>query len=150
VGGAGKCGIAAEASYPIKGNPTPVTPLPIPASPAPPPPSENFCEGYFYCQEISTCCCVSEAGKPCNSWACCPYENATCCADNQTCCPKEYPICDLSTRSCLMVRKNHTCVIFMGIGHLVILVILLEILCDETEQSEEPVPASEGSQARRG
>ncbi|XP_052203321.1 cysteine proteinase mucunain-like [Diospyros lotus] len=102
VGGAGKCGIAAEASYPIKGNPTPVTPIPIPASSAPPPPSENFCEGYFTCQEISTCCCVSEAGKPCNSWACCPYENATCCADNQTCCPKEYPICDLSTRSCLM------------------------------------------------
>ncbi|XP_052200723.1 cysteine proteinase mucunain-like [Diospyros lotus] len=103
VGGAGKCGIATEPSYPLK-SPNPTRAAPSLATFPPNPP--GFCSGYYTCPMNSTCCCILESGTECITWACCGYERATCCEDHSTCCPPEYPICDVATASCLMSKDN--------------------------------------------
>ncbi|XP_043531175.1 progranulin-like isoform X2 [Chiloscyllium plagiosum] len=47
--------------------------------------SDVKCDDTFYCQSPATCCKISSGG-----WACCPYEQATCCEDKLHCCPKGY------------------------------------------------------------
>ncbi|PKA51450.1 Oryzain alpha chain [Apostasia shenzhenica] len=96
----GKCGIAMQASYPIKNGANPPKPTPSPPSPAKPP---TKCDSYNSCPESTTCCCVYEYGRLCFAWGCCPLESATCCEDHNSCCPQEYPICDLLAGTCLMV-----------------------------------------------
>ncbi|XP_048470351.1 progranulin [Rhincodon typus] len=50
--------------------------------------SDVKCDDTFRCQSPATCCKISSGG-----WACCPYEQATCCEDQLHCCPKGY-ICN--------------------------------------------------------
>ncbi|XP_042452503.1 oryzain alpha chain-like [Zingiber officinale] len=99
----GKCGIAMEASYPIKVGANPPNPGPSPPSPVKPP---SVCDNYYTCPESTTCCCVYEYGKYCFAWGCCPLEDATCCDDHYSCCPHDYPICSLSDGTCLMSKNS--------------------------------------------
>ncbi|KAG0479499.1 hypothetical protein HPP92_010138 [Vanilla planifolia] len=99
----GKCGIAMQASYPIKKGPNPPKPSPSPPQPVKPP---IKCDAYFSCPTSTTCCCVYEYGRLCFAWGCCPLEGATCCKDHNSCCPREYPVCDVKARACLMSKSN--------------------------------------------
>ncbi|KAL3621136.1 putative cysteine protease rd21b [Castilleja foliolosa] len=99
----GKCGIAVEASYPIKKGQNPPKPGPSPPSPVKPP---TVCDKYYSCQTGTTCCCVYEYGNYCFAWGCCPMESATCCDDHSSCCPHDYPVCDLNGGTCLMSKDN--------------------------------------------
>ncbi|KDO84085.1 hypothetical protein CISIN_1g024783mg [Citrus sinensis] len=102
----GKCGIAMEASYPIKKGQNPPNPGPSPPSPTKPP---AVCDNYYSCPESNTCCCVFEYGNSCFAWGCCPLEAATCCDDHYSCCPHDYPICNVRAGTCLMVRYAKFC-----------------------------------------
>ena len=97
----GKCGIAIEASYPIKSGENP--PNPGPSPPSPPPSPETVCDEYYSCSAGSTCCCMYQYGDYCFGWGCCPLESATCCDDNYSCCPHEYPVCDVNAGTCRVV-----------------------------------------------
>lgn len=99
----GKCGIAAEASYPIKTSANP--PNPGPSPPSPPPAPKVTCDELYSCPSATTCCCVFEYGPYCFDWGCCPYESAVCCDDNYSCCPHDYPVCNTSEGTC-NVSKN--------------------------------------------
>ncbi|KAI4388632.1 hypothetical protein MLD38_000944 [Melastoma candidum] len=99
----GKCGIAMEASYPIKKGQNPPNPGPSPPSPVKPP---TVCSKYYTCPESNTCCCVYQYANYCFAWGCCPLEAATCCDDHYSCCPHEYPICDVNAGACLMSKNN--------------------------------------------
>ena len=99
----GKCGIAMEASYPIKKGQNPPNPGPSPPSPVKPP---TQCDRYYSCPESSTCCCVYEYANYCFAWGCCPLEGATCCDDHYSCCPHDYPICNVNAGTCLMSKNN--------------------------------------------
>ncbi|XP_072952950.1 oryzain alpha chain-like [Typha angustifolia] len=99
----GKCGIAMEASYPIKNGQNPPNPGPSPPSPVKPP---TVCDNYYTCPESTTCCCVFEFGRECFGWGCCPLEAATCCEDHYSCCPHDYPICNIREGTCLMSKNN--------------------------------------------
>ncbi|KAG8494125.1 hypothetical protein CXB51_011847 [Gossypium anomalum] len=99
----GKCGIAIEASYPIKNGQNPPNPGPSPPSPIKPP---TVCDNYYSCPESNTCCCVYEYYGYCFAWGCCPLEAATCCDDHYSCCPHDYPICNLNEGTCLMSKGN--------------------------------------------
>ncbi|KAF7141886.1 hypothetical protein RHSIM_Rhsim06G0054800 [Rhododendron simsii] len=99
----GKCGIAMEASYPIKTGLNPPNPGPSPPSPIKPP---TVCDDNFACPESTTCCCVYEFGKACFAWGCCPLEGATCCEDHSSCCPHEYPVCNVYSGTCRMSKDN--------------------------------------------
>ncbi|PKI48051.1 hypothetical protein CRG98_031568 [Punica granatum] len=100
---AGKCGIAMEASYPLKTGQNPPNPGPSPPSPIKPP---TVCDSYYTCPQSNTCCCVYEYASYCFAWGCCPLEAATCCEDNYSCCPHEYPICDVNAGTCLMSKNS--------------------------------------------
>ncbi|XP_058221112.1 cysteine proteinase mucunain-like [Rhododendron vialii] len=99
----GKCGIAMEASYPIKTGVNPPNPGPSPPSPIKPP---TVCDDNYTCPESTTCCCVYEFGKACFAWGCCPLEGATCCEDHSSCCPHEYPVCNVYSGTCRMSKDN--------------------------------------------
>ncbi|XP_068655965.1 cysteine proteinase mucunain-like [Aristolochia californica] len=99
----GKCGIAIQASYPLKKGANPPNPGPSPPSPVRPP---TVCDSYYSCQESTTCCCVYEYGRSCFAWGCCPLEAATCCEDHYSCCPHDYPICNIDAGTCLMSKNN--------------------------------------------
>lgn len=99
----GKCGIAMEASYPIKTSPNPPNPGPSPPSPVKPP---SICDNYYSCPESTTCCCVYEYNNLCFAWGCCPLEGATCCDDHYSCCPHDYPICNIQAGTCLLSKNN--------------------------------------------
>ncbi|CAL5328030.1 unnamed protein product [Camellia sinensis] len=103
AGYTGKCGIAMEASYPIKNGQNPPNPGPSPPSPIKPP---SVCDDYYACPESSTCCCVYEYANYCFDWGCCPLEGATCCEDHYSCCPHDYPICNTYSGTCLMSKDN--------------------------------------------
>ncbi|TVU08619.1 hypothetical protein EJB05_42028, partial [Eragrostis curvula] len=94
---AGKCGIAMEASYPVKKSPNPPNPGPSPPSPAKPP---NVCNVEYSCLEATTCCCVSEHRGQCHAYGCCELEAATCCEDHMSCCPHDYPVCNVRDGTC--------------------------------------------------
>ncbi|KAK4437908.1 Cysteine proteinase RD21A [Sesamum alatum] len=100
---AGKCGIAVEASYPIKTGHNPPNPGPSPPTPVKP---ATVCDQYYTCPEGTTCCCVYQYGNICFSWECCPMESATCCEDNSSCCPHDYPVCDVEAGTCLLSKDN--------------------------------------------
>ncbi|MBA0792568.1 hypothetical protein Gohar_017059, partial [Gossypium harknessii] len=99
----GKCGIAMEASYPIKTGENPPNPGPSPPSPIKPP---TVCDSYYSCPESNTCCCIYEYYNYCFAWGCCPLEAATCCEDRYSCCPHDYPVCNIHEGTCLMVRLS--------------------------------------------
>ncbi|WOK98259.1 hypothetical protein Cni_G06969 [Canna indica] len=99
----GKCGIAMEASYPIKKGANPPKPAPSPPSPVSPP---VVCDNYYSCPSGTTCCCVFEYGRYCFAWGCCPLEAATCCEDHYSCCPHDYPVCNVESGTCLMSKNN--------------------------------------------
>ncbi|KAF3338946.1 oryzain alpha chain [Carex littledalei] len=84
----GKCGIAMEASYPIKNGANPPNPGPSPPSPVTPP---SVCDNYYSCPDSTTCCCIYPYGGYCFAWGCCPLEGATCCDDHYSCCPHDFP-----------------------------------------------------------
>lgn len=100
----GKCGIALEASYPIKKGQNPPKPGPLP--PSPPSKPDNQCDKYTTCQAGTTCCCLYKYKSYCLSWGCCPMEAATCCDDHSSCCPHDYPVCDTKHGTCLMSKDN--------------------------------------------
>ena len=95
---AGKCGIAMEASYPVKTGPNP--------SPSPPPPAAVPCDRYSSCPAGSTCCCTYGVRSTCLAWGCCPAEGATCCRDRATCCPADHPVCNAKARTCARSRSS--------------------------------------------
>lgn len=97
----GKCGIAMEASYPLKQGANPPKPPPSPPSPKPAPAS--VCDDYYTCPTSTTCCCIYEYGKYCFVWGCCPLENAVCCDDHYSCCPHDFPVCNVEQGLCLAV-----------------------------------------------
>ncbi|KAI8549964.1 hypothetical protein RHMOL_Rhmol06G0066600 [Rhododendron molle] len=99
----GKCGIAMEASYPIKTGLNPPNPGPSPPSPIKPP---TVCDDNYACPESTTCCCAYAFGKACFAWGCCPLEGATCCEDHSSCCPHEYPVCNVYSGTCRMSKDN--------------------------------------------
>jgi len=101
----GKCGIALEASYPIKNGANPPNPGPSPPSPVTPP---SVCDNYYSCPESTTCCCIYPYGGYCFAWGCCPLEGATCCDDHYSCCPHDYPVCDVEDGLCLMGNNKNT------------------------------------------
>lgn len=94
----GKCGIAMEASYPIKTGENP--PNPGPSPPSPPPAPTVTCDSYYTCPSQTTCCCVYQYGEYCFAWGCCPLESAVCCDDHYSCCPHNYPVCNTSEGTC--------------------------------------------------
>ncbi|CAO2036968.1 unnamed protein product [Urochloa humidicola] len=96
---AGKCGIAMEASYPVKAGPNPG---PSPPSPAP----AVACDRYSSCPAGSTCCCTYGVRNMCLAWGCCPAKGATCCKDRATCCPADHPVCNANTRTCAKSRNS--------------------------------------------
>nr|APM86430.1 dionain 4 [Dionaea muscipula] len=103
----GKCGIAMEASYPIKTSLNPPNPGPTPPSPAtPPPPPPTVCDDYYSCSEGTTCCCIYQYGDYCFGWGCCPLESATCCDDHYSCCPHDYPVCDIDEGTCKISKES--------------------------------------------
>nr|TKW09692.1 hypothetical protein SEVIR_6G119800v2 [Setaria viridis] len=89
----GKCGIAMEASYPVKDGPNPI---PAPPSPVVP----QACLRHSTCPTGSTCCCTYGVRNVCLVWGCCPAEGATCCKDHSTCCPADHSVCNAKTRTC--------------------------------------------------
>ncbi|CAL5014244.1 unnamed protein product [Urochloa decumbens] len=93
----GKCGVAMEASYPVKAGPNP--------SPSPPAPSVA-CDRYSSCPAGSTCCCTYGVRNMCLAWGCCPAKGATCCKDRATCCPPDHPVCNARTRTCAKSRNS--------------------------------------------
>ncbi|CAI5462337.1 unnamed protein product [Closterium sp. Yama58-4] len=95
----GQCGIAMQASYPIKKGPNPP---PGPQPPPTPPPSPEVCDRKHECPHGTTCCCGLPLGKVCLSWGCCPMEHATCCDDHHHCCPQQYPVCRTDIGICTM------------------------------------------------
>ena len=101
----GQCGIAMQASFPIKKGPNPPEPPPEPPGPQPPtPPPEpqpEACDDTTQCPPGNTCCCMREFFGFCFTWACCPLPNATCCDDQQHCCPQDLPVCDTVAGRCL-------------------------------------------------
>jgi hypothetical protein len=99
----GICGIAMEASYPIKTGPNPPNPGPSPPSPIKPP---QVCDNYYSCPESNTCCCTFQFSNYCYEWGCCPLEAATCCDDNYSCCPHDFPVCDVNAGLCLLSKGN--------------------------------------------
>lgn len=99
----GLCGIAMEASYPIKKGLNPPNPGPSPPSPVKPP---SVCDSYYSCPEGNTCCCLFEYGNYCFSWGCCPLEAASCCEDHYSCCPHDFPICNIYQGTCSMSKNN--------------------------------------------
>lgn len=99
----GKCGIAIEASYPIKKGQNPPNPGPTPPSPPVKPPT--VCDDYYSCPEGTTCCCVYQYAGYCFGWGCCPLESATCCDDHSSCCPHDYPVCDIEAGTCRLVIR---------------------------------------------
>ncbi|TVU16502.1 hypothetical protein EJB05_40070 [Eragrostis curvula] len=100
---AGKCGIAMEASYPVKTGPNP---SPAPPSPTPPLPEPEACDGHSACPAGSTCCCSYRVRNFCLVWGCCPAEGATCCKDRATCCPADHPVCNVRSRTCAKTRGS--------------------------------------------
>jgi hypothetical protein len=64
VGESGLCGIAMQASYPVKQSPNPPTPPPTPPSPPPAPPAPEpepeQCDETTSCPPDNTCCCMRE------------------------------------------------------------------------------------------
>ncbi|KAJ0587409.1 putative actinidain [Helianthus annuus] len=100
----GKCGIAMEASYPIKNGLNPPTPTPSPPTPTPSPPTpvtpEVVCDKHSTCPQSTTCCCVFSFRNSCLSWGCCPLEGASCCDDHYSCCPHDYPVCNVRRGTC--------------------------------------------------
>eukprot|EP00850_Spirogloea_muscicola_P010709 SM000064S19731 [mRNA] locus=s64:120221:123078:- [translate_table: standard] len=94
----GLCGIAMQASYPIKKGPNPP---PGPPRPPTPPPEPEVCDPTHKCDHGTTCCCSVPLGKFCLAWGCCPMESATCCDDHRHCCPVEYPVCNLDAGLCM-------------------------------------------------
>lgn len=125
----GKCGIAMEASYPIKKGQNPPNPGPSPPSPIKPP---TVCDSYYSCPQSSTCCCVYEYGNYCFAWGCCPLEAATCCDDHYSCCPHDYPICNVRAGTCLTVRATKpyfvVFLVILSVKHSQILISLLTFL----------------------
>jgi len=103
VASTGMCGIAMEASYPVKKGANPPNPGPSPPSPIKPP---TVCDNYYSCPESNTCCCMYDFGGYCYAWGCCPLDSATCCDDHYSCCPNEYPVCDLDGGTCLKSSKD--------------------------------------------
>ncbi|XP_057428115.1 cysteine proteinase mucunain-like [Lotus japonicus] len=99
----GKCGIAMQASYPIKKGANPPNPGPSPPSPVTP---STVCDEYYSCSAGTTCCCLFEYAGFCFGWGCCPVESATCCDDGSSCCPPDYPVCDTQAGSCLLSKNN--------------------------------------------
>uniref|UniRef100_A0A7C8ZKQ6 Phospholipase A(2) n=2 Tax=Opuntia streptacantha TaxID=393608 RepID=A0A7C8ZKQ6_OPUST len=99
----GICGIAMEASYPIKTSPNPPNPGPSPPSPIKPP---IVCDNYYSCEASTTCCCIFEYGNYCFAWGCCPLESASCCEDHYSCCPHDYPVCNVNEGTCSMSKNN--------------------------------------------
>ncbi|CAA7397766.1 unnamed protein product [Spirodela intermedia] len=100
----GKCGIAMEASYPVKLGANPPKPPPSPPSPEPAPPS--LCDNYYSCPASTTCCCIYPYGTYCFAWGCCPLENAVCCDDHYSCCPHDFPVCNVEEGLCLAGKNN--------------------------------------------
>ncbi|KAJ1273409.1 hypothetical protein BS78_06G278000 [Paspalum vaginatum] len=88
---AGKCGIAMEASYPVKNGPNP-DPSPV----APP----EACDRHSTCPAGTTCCCTYGVRGTCFVWGCCPAAGATCCKDRATCCPADHPVCNAKAHTC--------------------------------------------------
>lgn len=99
----GKCGIAMEASYPVKVGQNPPNPGPSPPSPIKPP---QVCDNYYSCPESNTCCCIYEYANYCFAWGCCPLEGATCCDDHYSCCPSDYPVCNVNAGTCQLSKGN--------------------------------------------
>ncbi|XP_057735554.1 cysteine proteinase mucunain-like [Arachis stenosperma] len=102
-GKTGKCGIAMEASYPIKNSTNPPNPGPSPPSPVNP---STVCDDYYSCPSRTTCCCVFEYAGFCFGWGCCPMQSATCCDDGASCCPPEFPVCDTRAGTCRLSKDN--------------------------------------------
>ncbi|RCV15130.1 hypothetical protein SETIT_3G033000v2 [Setaria italica] len=86
---AGKCGIAMEASYPVKAGPNPG---PSPAPPSPSPASPVVCDRHSTCPAGSTCCCTYGVGGMCK--------------DRATCCPASHPVCNAKARTCAKSRNS--------------------------------------------
>ncbi|KAL2636295.1 hypothetical protein R1flu_007774 [Riccia fluitans] len=99
----GKCGIAMEASYPIKKGPNP-SPAPPPPPPAPRP--DVKCDFKSSCPAGSTCCCGWSVFGFCVSWNCCGLDSAVCCSDHKHCCPENKPVCDLDNNRCLVSQGD--------------------------------------------
>ncbi|KAJ3695967.1 hypothetical protein LUZ60_001344 [Juncus effusus] len=125
----GLCGIAMEASYPVKNGASPPSPPPPPASPPPPyspppppsplspppppsplspppPPSSNVCDETYSCPSGYTCCCIYPWASECFYWGCCPYTDATCCDDHYSCCPHDYPVCHVRQGYCSKTKDS--------------------------------------------
>lgn len=98
----GLCGVAMQASFPIKKGPNPPEPPPAPPAPPPGPPGPEpvDCDGTVQCPPESTCCCMRDFFGFCFTWACCPLPEATCCDDHEHCCPKDLPVCDTDAGTC--------------------------------------------------
>ncbi|XP_074582651.1 oryzain alpha chain-like [Curcuma longa] len=105
----GKCGIAMDASYPVKER-TNLRNNPAAASSSSSAPSLakplTACDSYYSCSGSTTCCCIYEQGNHCFSWGCCPLEGATCCNDHYSCCPRAYPVCSVADGNCLMSENS--------------------------------------------
>ncbi len=117
---AGQCGIALQASYPVKDGPNPPPGPPEPPGPSPPPPGptppgpkppgpkppppgpppQPQCDEATTCPTGSTCCCMRDFFGYCFTWACCPLPDATCCEDKEHCCPRDLPVCDVEAGKC--------------------------------------------------
>ncbi|XP_030626136.1 granulin b [Chanos chanos] len=52
------------------------------------------CDALTRCSSSQTCCQTSDS-----TWACCPYQQAVCCADMRHCCPRGY-ICNPEVKGC--------------------------------------------------
>ncbi|KAK9859312.1 hypothetical protein WJX84_009805 [Apatococcus fuscideae] len=103
---AGQCGVAMQASYPIKNGPNPPAPGPEPPTPPTPPtppspPAPVVCDQSSSCPNGQTCCCMRDFFGYCFAWACCPLKEATCCDDHIHCCPNSLPVCDTVAARCL-------------------------------------------------
>ncbi|XP_041029341.1 granulin b isoform X2 [Carcharodon carcharias] len=61
--------------------------------------SKLKCDDKFSCQSPATCCKITSG-----DWACCPYEQATCCEDQLHCCPNGYT-CNGATKMCTPRRR---------------------------------------------
>jgi KDEL-tailed cysteine endopeptidase len=118
---AGQCGVAMQASYPVKDGPNPPAPPPGPPGPKPgpkpgpdpppgpkppvppgpnPPSPKPQCDEATTCPAGSTCCCMRDFFGYCFTWACCPLPDATCCEDKAHCCPRDLPVCDVEAGRC--------------------------------------------------
>ncbi|KAK1436605.1 hypothetical protein QVD17_02387 [Tagetes erecta] len=106
----GKCGIAMEASYPIKNGLNPPNPGPAPPTPGPAPPTpvapESVCDKHYTCPQSTTCCCIFNYHNSCLAWGCCPLEGASCCDDHYSCCPHDYPICNVRRGTCSQSKHS--------------------------------------------